>query len=169
MAVNSGKPRKDLCPAGCCLAAAMAEEAVPPCQPITADKPSDVTLVMAEAAEDVMPAKAAAHPEPAPAAAPSTAPAAAAVAAPVQSPTSGAPAPDAIHVSGVGTDGLTTYPAALATQDAVVSDAALFVCLLTDLNSRLQGCNPRRFRPSKYRIPTGVAPIPPALVCACSH
>jgi len=54
-------------------------------------------------------------------------------------------------------DSLTLYPAALATHEEVVDQEKrdLFKALLQDLNAKLQTAEPRKFRPSKYRVPTG--------------
>jgi hypothetical protein len=52
-------------------------------------------------------------------------------------------------------DGHTTYPAALATQEAVCEDGELFTRLLQDLNAKLQTAQPKKYRPSKYRVPIG--------------
>jgi hypothetical protein len=52
-------------------------------------------------------------------------------------------------------DGHTTYPAALANQEAVCEDGELFTRLLQDLNAKLQTAQPKKYRPSKYRVPTG--------------
>lgn len=52
-------------------------------------------------------------------------------------------------------DGHTTYPAALASQEAVCEDGELFTRLLQDLNAKLQTAQPKKYRPSKYRVPTG--------------
>lgn len=51
-------------------------------------------------------------------------------------------------------DGHTTYPAALASQEAVCEDGELFTRLLQDLNAKLQTAQPKKYRPSKYRVPT---------------
>lgn len=68
-----------------------------------------------------------------------------------------APAPvEAPKVHTLGEDsGLTTYPGPLATQEAVVEDQQLFIRLLQDLNAKLQTAQPKKYRPSKYRVPTG--------------
>jgi hypothetical protein len=58
------------------------------------------------------------------------------------------------HTCGEG-DGHTTYPAALASQEAVCESEELFTRLLQDLNAKLQTAQPKKFRPSKYRVPTG--------------
>ncbi|KAF6265476.1 hypothetical protein COO60DRAFT_957936 [Scenedesmus sp. NREL 46B-D3] len=51
-------------------------------------------------------------------------------------------------------DGHTLYPAALASQQAVFEDGELFTRLLQDLNAKLQTAQPKKYRPSKYRVPT---------------
>jgi hypothetical protein len=52
-------------------------------------------------------------------------------------------------------DGHTTYPAPLASQEAVCDSEELFTRLLQDLNAKLQSAQPKKYRPSKYRVPTG--------------
>jgi hypothetical protein len=52
-------------------------------------------------------------------------------------------------------DGHTTYPAALASQEAVCESEELFTRLLQDLNAKLQTAQPKKYRPSKYRVPIG--------------
>lgn len=49
----------------------------------------------------------------------------------------------------------TKYPQALATHEAVLGDKQLFLDLLQDLCTKLQDAEPRQFRPTKFRVPTG--------------
>lgn len=68
-----------------------------------------------------------------------------------------APAPaevPKVHTPGEDS-GLTTYPVALATQEAILEDQQLFTSMLQDLNAKLQNAQPKKYRPSKYRLPTG--------------
>lgn len=66
-------------------------------------------------------------------------------------------APPATHTVSAGEDGATLYPAALASHEAVCEDEALFTRLLQDLNAKLQAAEPRKYRPARYRVPTGEA------------
>lgn len=49
----------------------------------------------------------------------------------------------------------TKYPAALASHEGVLEDKQLFLGLLQDLCTKLQDAEPKKFRPTKFRVPTG--------------
>ena len=53
----------------------------------------------------------------------------------------------------------TMYPAALASHETVLEDKQLFLSLLQDLCTKLQDAEPKKFRPNKFRIPTGALPM----------
>jgi hypothetical protein len=68
-----------------------------------------------------------------------------------------APAPQEHQV--VTEDGEhTKYPAALASHQQVLEDKGLFLALLQDLCTKLQDAEPKQWRPTKFRVPTGALP-----------
>lgn len=52
----------------------------------------------------------------------------------------------------------TKYPAALASHQQVLEDKELFLALLQDLCTKLQDAEPKQWRPTKFRVPTGALP-----------
>jgi hypothetical protein len=52
----------------------------------------------------------------------------------------------------------TKYPAALASHERVLEDKELFLALLQDLCTKLQDAEPKQWRPTKFRVPTGALP-----------
>lgn len=87
-------------------------------------------------------------PEPAPAAAAEVAPA--------------APQKDLEHAIEIIDGEHTKYPAALASHEKVLEDKELFLALLQDLCTKLQDAEPKQWRPTKFRVPTGALPS-----CCC--
>lgn len=49
----------------------------------------------------------------------------------------------------------TLYPQALTSHEAVLGDKQLFMELLQDLLAKLQYAEPPKYRPGKFRVPTG--------------
>ena len=49
----------------------------------------------------------------------------------------------------------TAYPAPLASHEKVLQDKGLFLALCEDLCTKLQDAEPRQWRPTKFRVPTG--------------
>lgn len=52
----------------------------------------------------------------------------------------------------------TKYPAPLASHEKVLEDKELFLALLQDLCTKLQDAEPKQWRPTKFRVPTGALP-----------
>lgn len=50
----------------------------------------------------------------------------------------------------------TLYPSPLASHETVLEDKELFLSLLQDLCTKLQEAEPKQYRPTKFRVPTGV-------------
>lgn len=63
----------------------------------------------------------------------------------------------------------TKYPAPLATHDKVLEDKELFLALCQDLCTKLQDAEPRLWRPTKFRVPTGALPTDTRAAAALQH
>jgi hypothetical protein len=76
-----------------------------------------------------------------------------------QAPEAPAEAPAALEHDIVLEDGEhTKYPAPLSTHEKVLEDKELFLALLQDLCTKLQDAEPKLWRPTKFRVPTGALP-----------
>jgi hypothetical protein len=76
-----------------------------------------------------------------------------------QAPEPPAEAPTALEHDIVIEEGEhTKYPAPVLTHEKVLEDKELFLALLQDLCTKLQDAEPKLWRPTKFRVPTGALP-----------